>query len=728
MHAELIHQYRLGNREALGCLIELDEQALYHFLRGRLGERDAADAAQEVFRRVIAGLPTLRDPRAYRGWLFGMALRVVREISRSYYAQKRAAAEITLRRGAPMAPSQLADASEHVRGAVETLEENLRLVVLLRYQAGLSYEEIADAAQVPVGTVSNRLHLAHGKLRQLLAGAGILIASAHLAHALGAPSAPPVPGHVASSLQQMAAGARPGRSIPRKSMALHVGVAGLIVIVAGVVGIGAFRAAGRDQATTTLASLGSPGGRVAPAASVPVDPEAVRILPQPTSIRFTGIVQDEETHLPISGADVWLSKIAENNEAAESEAPQLHGLTGPDGKYRIDGPAGKAVYELDAVAAGYVIHSFRLRIERDLRAQEERTRNGAEENVEKADWEYRAVSVPGDHDVEIPLVRLLRGARVRGRVLGPSGRPVAEATVAYGMQSFEIPTPGGAAPSEIVAPFLSKPVECRTDLQGTFVIDHVFPRGESSINVYHEEYPHLSRSVIVDRADVEITLTLLQPLTLRGCVRGVAGLPVPEAYVYPEGGRDYQPGPFLAAQDGSFLLKGLHPQTHYVIAGARGYESAFVPVERRDPGNLEITLLEAGGRIEASLRDDQGNPLEGVTVSPVGFVQDTRGTTVRLMFDTYAEGPGWSFGAPGRGPDELPKLRREVQASLPARFMAPSTMSDQDGHFELQGLPSSPETKPVLRLSKEGYQGMDIEVSRSSAQPIYVLIKMDDRK
>lgn len=52
--------------------------------------------------------------------------------------------------------------------AVDGLSEPLRAVVLLRYQCGLSYQEIAQALDLPVGTVKSRLHQAHQTLRARL--------------------------------------------------------------------------------------------------------------------------------------------------------------------------------------------------------------------------------------------------------------------------------------------------------------------------------------------------------------------------------------------------------------------------------------------------------------------------------------------------------------------------------------------------------------------------------
>ena len=58
-----------------------------------------------------------------------------------------------------------------LRVALGELSEKLRSVVLLRYSAGLSYDEIAETLEIPIGTVKRRLFDAMTKLRESLEGA-----------------------------------------------------------------------------------------------------------------------------------------------------------------------------------------------------------------------------------------------------------------------------------------------------------------------------------------------------------------------------------------------------------------------------------------------------------------------------------------------------------------------------------------------------------------------------
>src|SRR5215831_15369191 len=73
---------------------------------------------------------------------------------------------------------------ERVRSAVETLTPDMRMVVVLRYTEGLSYEEIAEVMGCSVGTVASRLNRAHKALERKLSNVGLdRSATGALAHA-----------------------------------------------------------------------------------------------------------------------------------------------------------------------------------------------------------------------------------------------------------------------------------------------------------------------------------------------------------------------------------------------------------------------------------------------------------------------------------------------------------------------------------------------------------------
>ena len=65
-------------------------------------------------------------------------------------------------------------AEEESRAAalIDSLPEHYRIVVLLRHQQDLSYEEIAEALQLPLGTVKARIHRARALMKDRIEGMG----------------------------------------------------------------------------------------------------------------------------------------------------------------------------------------------------------------------------------------------------------------------------------------------------------------------------------------------------------------------------------------------------------------------------------------------------------------------------------------------------------------------------------------------------------------------------
>lgn len=133
---------------------------------------DAQDLVQEVLLRVRKGLETYR-PGSLEGWLSRIATNAFLD-------------EVRRRRRRPVellpdepdrvtAPTPSAEAAleaevlpEDVQAAVRRLPPEYRAAVVLSDVVGLSYQEISDALDVPVGTVRSRLHRGRALLREAL--------------------------------------------------------------------------------------------------------------------------------------------------------------------------------------------------------------------------------------------------------------------------------------------------------------------------------------------------------------------------------------------------------------------------------------------------------------------------------------------------------------------------------------------------------------------------------
>ncbi|RMG09094.1 MAG: RNA polymerase sigma factor [Planctomycetota bacterium] len=181
---ELVVRLRAGDAPALRLLMERYERSLYGYLRRLLGtEQDAEDAFQEVFLRVLRALDRFDSQRRFRPWLYAIATNLARNLHRRR-ATRRAltldapeaggegealAARLAARDPEPAEAVESAERSRAVAAAVAALPEKGRAALVLYYYQGLSYEEIAQALEIPLGTVKSRIHNAMARLDRALA-------------------------------------------------------------------------------------------------------------------------------------------------------------------------------------------------------------------------------------------------------------------------------------------------------------------------------------------------------------------------------------------------------------------------------------------------------------------------------------------------------------------------------------------------------------------------------
>lgn len=178
-----------GESDAFGELVARWQDRIYAAVYRMTGDaEDARDVAQETFLRAWSSLRSFEGGAAFGTWLYSIALNQVRSEMRRRGARKRSSGTgATVSLDAPRAgdetgidpasgargPEDDAAAGEHVRllrTAVAALDEDSREVIVLREFQDLSYEEIASAVGVPVGTVRSRLFRAREELRRRLEG------------------------------------------------------------------------------------------------------------------------------------------------------------------------------------------------------------------------------------------------------------------------------------------------------------------------------------------------------------------------------------------------------------------------------------------------------------------------------------------------------------------------------------------------------------------------------
>jgi RNA polymerase sigma-70 factor (ECF subfamily) len=174
---QLIRQARNGDTEAFAALVALHERFVYNLALRSLGNpEDAADIAQDAFVRAWMALPEFRGQSQFRTWLYRIVInlcinrfpRLRRELNELAHDDLADAPEPAASQIDPAASSERHELHAFLHREIDRLPDQFRLLVSLRYQHDLPYEEIASLLNLPVGTVKTGLFRAKARLREAL--------------------------------------------------------------------------------------------------------------------------------------------------------------------------------------------------------------------------------------------------------------------------------------------------------------------------------------------------------------------------------------------------------------------------------------------------------------------------------------------------------------------------------------------------------------------------------
>jgi RNA polymerase sigma-70 factor (ECF subfamily) len=172
---QLVERALAGDGDAFGEVVRRWERKIYALAYGILGSvEEARDASQETFIAAYRNLQGFRGEAKVSSWLHRIAVNQC--VSRQRRARVRpetgleelgeAAGESLLSSSdSPARASEAGQRAEAVRRAVASLPQELREVVLLKEFEELTFQEIADALQLPLSTVKSRLYTALRQLR-----------------------------------------------------------------------------------------------------------------------------------------------------------------------------------------------------------------------------------------------------------------------------------------------------------------------------------------------------------------------------------------------------------------------------------------------------------------------------------------------------------------------------------------------------------------------------------
>ena len=178
--AILIERCRAGDLAAFEPLVEKYRQRVYRLAYNVLRDPDEAwDVAQDAFIRAFKALPSFRGDSAFYTWLFRIVMNVARDRARQHAARGRAFGTervdekdwdrvLVDQATSPDAHATQVEERDRIMRALATLSEPHRAIIMLSDLEGLSYREIAEVLNIPMGTVMSRLHNARRRLRDAL--------------------------------------------------------------------------------------------------------------------------------------------------------------------------------------------------------------------------------------------------------------------------------------------------------------------------------------------------------------------------------------------------------------------------------------------------------------------------------------------------------------------------------------------------------------------------------
>jgi RNA polymerase sigma-70 factor, ECF subfamily len=169
----LIEACRHGNPGAFHSLFEKHKDKVYSIALRYCGDpATAQDITQDTFMKLLSGIGSFRGESKFDSWLY-------RLVVNSCLDQKRRARRLmplvdqllgVLRepRASALDEVMRAETNGEVQSAVARLPPEQRIVIVLRYTQGLSYEEIAEILGCSTGTIASRLNRVHKVLERRL--------------------------------------------------------------------------------------------------------------------------------------------------------------------------------------------------------------------------------------------------------------------------------------------------------------------------------------------------------------------------------------------------------------------------------------------------------------------------------------------------------------------------------------------------------------------------------
>jgi len=171
--AKIVERVKAGESEAFSLLVDRYQNRIFNFVKMMVKSREEAeDLTQEALIKAYNSIGKLQSTSSFKSWLFRIANNTVLDSIRRRRIEiadvEESLKETYVDSATPESGILAEKRTEAVKWALGRLkEEQMRILVLCDLE-GLSYREIADALNVPFGTVQSRIFYARRKLKELL--------------------------------------------------------------------------------------------------------------------------------------------------------------------------------------------------------------------------------------------------------------------------------------------------------------------------------------------------------------------------------------------------------------------------------------------------------------------------------------------------------------------------------------------------------------------------------
>ncbi|HXV80804.1 MAG TPA: sigma-70 family RNA polymerase sigma factor [Candidatus Binatia bacterium] len=172
--AECVRRVQQGDTDSFELLVHRHQKAIFNLVYRLLGDRDeAAEITQEVFLAAFKSIHQFRGEANFSTWLYRIGL--------NYASTRRKSLNNTHQRHVPLDNMEIAtgtvdpvkdiehkEIQQQVQQALNSLDPEDARIILLRDLQDVSYEDVAEMLDIPVGTVKSRLHRARLALKASL--------------------------------------------------------------------------------------------------------------------------------------------------------------------------------------------------------------------------------------------------------------------------------------------------------------------------------------------------------------------------------------------------------------------------------------------------------------------------------------------------------------------------------------------------------------------------------